>query len=104
MGLSGLALGAADIWNRSARACADTSATSRPTSRIAGSDGGARHGAIAKTLIQTAKRNGIEPMAWLTDVLQSIVSGRTKAHELYTLLPRNWTPGPEDNGVVALAA
>ena len=31
-------------------------------------------------------------MAWLTDVLERIVSGRTKAHELHTLLPWNWRP------------
>ncbi len=42
------------------------------------------------TLIQTAKLNGVDPMAWLTDVLERIVSGRTKAHELHTLLPWNW--------------
>jgi len=43
------------------------------------------------TLIQTAKLNGIDPMAWLTDVLERVVSGRTKTHELNTLLPWNWT-------------
>ena len=69
-----------------------------------GSDGGARHWAIAMTLIQTAKLNGVEPMALLTDVLERIVSGRTKAHELQTLLPWNWTPDPERNSVTALAA
>ena len=37
------------------------------------------HWAIAMTLIQTAKLNGVDPMAWLTDVLERIVSGRTKA-------------------------
>ena len=42
------------------------------------------------TLIQTAKLNGIDPMAWLTDVLERVVSGRTKTHELHTLLPWNW--------------
>lgn len=42
------------------------------------------------TLIQTAKLNGIEPMTWLTDVLERVVSGQTKAHELHTLLPWNW--------------
>jgi hypothetical protein len=31
-------------------------------------------------------------MAWLTDVLERVVSGRTKAHELHTLLPWNWEP------------
>jgi transposase len=58
----------------------------------AGSDGGARAWAIAMTLIQTTKLDGVEPMAWLTDVLERIVSGRTKAHELHTLLPWNWIP------------
>jgi hypothetical protein len=36
--------------------------------------------------------NVVEPMAWLTDVLERAVSGRTKAHELHTLLPWNWRP------------
>ena len=43
------------------------------------------------TLIQTAKLNGVDPLAWLTDVLEPIVSGRTKAHEMHTLLPWTWT-------------
>jgi transposase len=64
----------------------------RKNALFAGSDGGARHWAIAMTLIQTAKLNGVDPMAWLADVLQRLVSGRTKAHELHTLLPWNWTP------------
>jgi hypothetical protein len=37
-------------------------------------------------------RNGIDPLAWLTDVLQWIVSGQTKNHELHALLPWNWRP------------
>jgi transposase len=40
--------------------------------------------------IQTAKLNGINPMAYLADVLERIVSGRTKQNELHTLLPWNW--------------
>ena len=58
------------------------------------------------TLIQTARLNGVDPMAWLTDVLERIVSGRTKAHELHTLLPWNWQPsGPTlDLQTAALAA
>ena len=54
------------------------------------------------TLIQTAKLNGVEPMAWLTDVLERIVSGRTKAHELQDLLPWNWCD--PNSSAVALAA
>src|ERR1700760_2463633 len=64
----------------------------RKAALFAGSDGGARHWAIAMTLIQTAKLNGVEPMAWLTDVLERIVSGRTKAQELQDLLPWAWIP------------
>ena len=32
----------------------------------------------------------VDPMAWLTDVLERIVSGQTKSHELQDLLPWNW--------------
>ena len=74
----------------------------RKNALFAGSDGGARHWAIAMTLIQTAKLNGVDPMAWLTDVLERIVSGRTKANELQSLLPWNWR---DPNGsATALAA
>ena len=78
-------------------------ALTRKNSLFAGSDGGARHWSIAMTLIQTAKLNGIDPLAWLTDVLERVVSGRTKAHQLHTLLPWNWKPPPELI-VTALAA
>jgi transposase len=64
----------------------------RKNALFAGNDRGACHWAIAMTLIQTAKLNGVEPMAYLTDVLERIVSGRTKQHELHTLLPWNWAP------------
>ena len=65
-------------------------ALNRKNALFAGSDGGARHWAIAMTLIQTAKLNGVDPQAWLTDVLERVVSGRTKTAELDTLLPWNW--------------
>jgi transposase len=64
----------------------------RKNALFAGSDGGACHWATAMTLIQTAKLNGVDPMAYLTDVLERIVSGKTKTHALHTLLPWNWTP------------
>ena len=62
----------------------------RKNSLFAGSDAGARRWAIANTLIQSCKLNGVEPLAYLTDVLQRIVSGQTKNHQLYALLPWNW--------------
>jgi len=73
----------------------------RKNALFAGSDGGARHWAIAMTLIQTAKLNGIDPMAWLTDVLERIVSGRTKANQLHTLLPWNWQSTRQSDFAIA---
>jgi hypothetical protein len=34
----------------------------------------------------TAKLNEVEPLAWLTDKLERMASGRTKLHELEMLL------------------
>jgi transposase len=64
----------------------------RKNSLFPGSDAGARRWAIANTLIQSCKLNRVEPLGYLTDVLQRIVSGRTKNHVLHTLLPWNWRP------------
>jgi transposase len=65
-------------------------ALGRKNALFAGSDGGARHWAIVASLVATAKLNGVEPLAWLTDVLERMVSGRTRAHELGRFLPWNW--------------
>jgi hypothetical protein len=43
---------------------------------FARSDTRARRWAIANTLIQTCKLNGVEPLAYLTDILPRIVTGR----------------------------
>ena len=64
----------------------------RKNSLFAGSDAGARRWAIANTLIHTCKLNGVDPLAWLTDVLRRIVSGRSKNHDLHALLPWHWCP------------
>ena len=65
-------------------------ALGRKNALFAGSDGGARHWAIVASLIAIAKLNGVEPLAWLTDVRERVVVGRTKATELARLLPWNW--------------
>jgi transposase len=65
-------------------------ALTRKNALFAGADSGGRHWAIIASLIQTARLNDVEPLAWLTDVLERIVSGRTRQHELETLLPWNW--------------
>jgi transposase len=65
-------------------------ALGRKNALFAGSDSGGRHRAIVATLIQTAKLNDVDPLAWLSDVLQRIVTGHTKGNELASLLPWNW--------------
>jgi transposase len=65
-------------------------ALGRKNALFAGSPSGGQHWVIVATLIQSAKLNDVEPLAWLTDVLQRIVSARTKSTELHTLLPWNW--------------
>jgi len=67
-------------------------ALGRKNALFAGADSGGKHWAIVATLIQTAKLNNVEPLAWLTDVLKRIVSGQTKRNQLDTLLPWNWKP------------
>jgi len=62
-------------------------AVGRKNALFAGADSGGRHWAIVATLIQTAKLNQVDPLAWLTDVLERIVAGATKHNQLHTLLP-----------------
>ena len=45
---------------------------------------------MVASLVATAKLNGVEPLTWLTDALERMVPGRTKAHELERLPPRAW--------------
>jgi transposase len=75
-------------------------ALGRKNALFAGADSGGEHWALVATLIQTAKLNKLDPLAWLTDVLERIVSGRTRRNQLHTLLPWNWEPDrmPMTNG------
>jgi transposase len=65
-------------------------ALGRKNALFAGADSGGRHWAMVASLIQTAKLNDVDPLAWLTDVLERVVSGRTKRNELQTLMPWTW--------------
>jgi transposase len=55
-----------------------------------GSDRGGRRAAAMYSLIVTGTLNGIDPQAWLADVLARIAAH--PAHRLDELLPWNWTP------------
>ena len=53
-----------------------------------GSDRGGQRAAAMYSLIVTAKMNGVDPQAWLADVLARIAGH--PAHRLDELLPWNW--------------
>jgi hypothetical protein len=62
----------------------------RRNSLFCGDEGGGETWAILSTLINTAKLNGVDPETWLTDVLERMVSGRTRNDRLSELLVWNW--------------
>jgi transposase len=55
---------------------------------FAGSDRGGERAAVMLTLIHTAKLNGVDPQAWVADVLARIADH--KINHLAALLPWNW--------------
>jgi transposase len=55
---------------------------------FAGSDRGGERAAAIYTLIETAKLNGVDPQAWLADVLARIADHPAK--RITDLLPWNW--------------
>lgn len=55
-----------------------------------GSKGGGKAAAIAYTLVETARMNGVNPEAWLTWVLERISDH--KINRIDELAPCNWTP------------
>ena len=53
-----------------------------------GSEAGGKAAAIAYTLIETAKLNGVDPNAWLADILARIPD--YKITKVDDLLPWHW--------------
>ena len=64
-------------------------ALNRKNALFAGSDGGGEHWAILASLIETCKLNGVDPQAYLTDLLARLVAGHSIS-ELEQLLPWCW--------------
>jgi hypothetical protein len=58
----------------------------RKNALFAGSDGGGEHWAVIASLIETCKLCGVEPQAYLTDVITKIVNGHPNS-KLDDLLP-----------------
>ena len=61
-------------------------ALTRKNALFAGSDGGAEHWAVIASLIETCKLIGVEPYAYLADVITRIVEGHPQSR-LDELLP-----------------
>jgi transposase len=66
---------------------------------FAGSDRGGERAAVMYTLIQTAKLNGVDPQAWLADVLARI--NDHKITSLAALLPWRWAAEMERRKLAA---
>lgn len=56
-----------------------------------GSDGGAENWAVVASLIETCKLNGVDPQAYMADVLVKIVNGHL-ASKLDELMPWAYAP------------
>lgn len=61
-------------------------ALNRKNALFAGSDGGAEHWATIASLVDTAKLNGVDPNAYLPDVIARIVAGHPQS-QIDDLLP-----------------
>ena len=69
-------------------------ALNRKNALFAGSDGGGEHWAVIASLIETCKLSGIEPQAYLADVITRIVNGHPNSR-IDDLLPWAYPAAPE---------
>ena len=65
-------------------------ALGRRNSLFAGSSEGGETWAVLSTLINSAKLNGVDPLPWLTDVLDAVVTRRVTINEIHRLTPWAW--------------
>jgi hypothetical protein len=68
-------------------------ALNRKNALFAGSDGGGEHWAIIASLIETCKLNGIDPQAYLTNVIARIANGHPNSR-VDELLPWSYADTP----------
>ncbi|TGP52551.1 IS66 family transposase [bacterium M00.F.Ca.ET.230.01.1.1] len=68
-------------------------ALNRKNALFAGSDGGGEHWATIASLIETAKLNGVDPYAYLADVITRIVAGHPQS-QIDDLLPWVYARAP----------
>ena len=90
--------GRLEISNNAAENKIRPAALGRKNWLFFGSDAGGERAAAFYTLIQSARLNGVEPEAWLTDVITRI--GSHSINRLAEMLPWNWQP-PATQSVAA---
>jgi transposase len=69
-------------------------ALNRKNALFAGSDGGGEHWAVVASLIETCKLCGVEPFAYLADVITRIVNGHPNS-QIDDLLPWAYAPAQQ---------
>ena len=88
------------VYTTDGRLAIDNNASENALRRVAlgrknwlfvGSDNGGRTAATLFSLVATCQRHGVEPMAYLRDVLTRIAA--TPISQVGTLLPDRWQPG-----------
>ena len=85
--------GVLEIDNNTAERAMRAIAVGRKNWLFMGSEGGGKSAAIVYTLIETAKLNGVDPQAWLTDTLARIADH--KINRIDELLPWNMAAGKD---------
>jgi hypothetical protein len=78
------------LSNNAAERALRSVALGRKAWLFCGSDRGGQRAAVLYSLIVTARMNGVDPQAWLADVLARIAE--YPARRLDDLLPWNWKP------------
>jgi hypothetical protein len=66
-------------------------ALNRKNALFAGSDGGGEHWATIASLVETCKLNGVDPQAYLADVIARIVAGHPQS-QIDDLSPSAYAP------------
>jgi transposase len=72
-------------------------ALNRKNALLAGSDGGGEHWAVIASLIETSKLTGIDPHAYLADVITKIINGHPNSR-VDELLPWAYPTHPSTQG------
>ncbi|WP_276088922.1 IS66 family transposase [Pedobacter sp. JY14-1] len=86
--------GRLQIDNNAVERAIRTVAVGRKNYMFSGSHEGAQRSAMLYSLTATCKLNGLNPMVWLTDVLERLPYLPKQDSYLEMLLPHNWQPKP----------